>query len=193
MTGARQRSTPRASIAALAIGLALGQALGLAAPRDAHAQATCNVNNQASCQLGGTAATAVNITISPVIWMSLSNGAVALGTATAAQFTAGFGTPFALPITVRANIPWSVSLAALSPTWTGTPLTAWQLKPASDLEWSLAVAGPYTALAVTPATLGTGSMTAGTVIPLFLRPRYSWANDVPGSYSLPLQFTITAP
>ena len=66
-------------------------------------------------------------------------------------------------------------------------------KPAADLQWGLSATGPFTDLATATATLGTGAATAGQAINLYVRARYSWTADTPGSYSLPVQLTITAP
>jgi hypothetical protein len=170
----------------------MGAALLLLAPftASARAQGNCNVNNQAACEVGGTASFALTITIVSAVSIAIPSGSVAL---TAADFTSGFGAPIAVPVTVRANQSWSVSLSASSALWTGSPLTARQDKPAADLQWALAPGGPFTDLGLTPQTISTGPGTSGTVVGLQLRPRYGWTLDVPGSYSLPLQLTITAP
>lgn len=157
------------------------------------AQGNCNVNREGVCQVGATAAYALNVTITSVVRLSLPNSAIALGTATPAEFTAGFGTPVEVPLSIRANTGWAISIAALSPVWSASPASAWQAKPVSDLSWGASPVGPFTNMSVAPSTIQSGGATANSVIPLYLRSRYGWATDSPGSYSLPLQITITAP
>jgi hypothetical protein len=164
---------------------------GLAPP--AAAQGSCNVNREGACVVGGTAAEAIVVTITPVVRLSLPTSAISLGTATPAEFTSGVSTPVELQLSVRANTGWAISLAAIGAVWTASPATAWQSKPTADLGWANSAAGPFTDMGVAPATVQAGGPTAGTVIPLFLRTRYAWASDAPGSYSLPLQITIAAP
>ncbi len=173
----------------------VGASLLLLAPfaASARAQGNCSVNNQAACVVGGTASFALTITIVSAVRMSIPTGAVALGAATAADFTSGFGAPIAVPVTVRANQSWSVSLSASSALWTGSPLAARQDKPAADLQWALAPGGPFADLGLVPQTISAGPPTSGTIVGLQLRARYGWTLDVPGFYSLPLQLTITAP
>jgi hypothetical protein len=171
--------------------IALLALAGSAAPLAA--QGNCNVNREGACVVGATAAYALNVTITSVVRLSLLNSAIALGTATPAEFTAGFGTPVEVALSIRANSGWSISIAALSPVWSASPATAWQTKPVSDLSWGASPVGPFVDMSGAPATIQSGGATANTVIPLYLRARYGWANDSPGSYSLPLQITITAP
>lgn len=166
--------------------------MALAAPR-AGAQGTCNVNNRATCQVGGTAAYGMNVTIPRVVRLSLPATPVLLGAADAAAFTAGFGAAVLVPLTLRANTGWSLTLAATSPQFTGTGPAARADKPATDLQWSVAAGGPFASLSTTGVGIATGTATAGQTVTLHLRSLYSWTLDTPGAYSLPLQLTITAP
>lgn len=169
-----------------------GILLALAAPA-AGAQGTCNVNNRATCIVGGTAAYGMNVTIPRVVRISLPATPILLGAADPAAFTAGFGAAVLVPLTIRANTGWSLTLAATSPLFTGTGPAARTDKPASDLQWSLTAAGPFTGLTTTGVGIATGTATAGQTVTLHLRALYAWTLDTPGSYSLPLQLTITAP
>lgn len=173
--------------------VALGVSLVAAPVADAEAQGNCNVNNRNSCQVGGTATYGMNLTISTVVRLQIPGSPIALGTATAAEFAAGFGTPLSVPVNVRANRSWTVTLRGTSATWTGTGPRARLNKPVGDLQWGTAAGGPFTNLSTTAVTLGAGGATAGQPINLHLRTRYTWTLDGPGSYSLPLQLTITAP
>jgi hypothetical protein len=170
----------------------LALALGLGAS-GASAQGSCTVNNRSTCELGGTAAYGMNITIPRVVRLSVPSNPIALGVASPAAFTAGFSTPVLVSLNVRANSGWNITLAATSGTFTGTGPLARTNKPASDLQWGLAAGGPFTAMSTTATTLATGTATAGQVVTLHLRSAYAWTLDTPGAYSLPLQLTITAP
>lgn len=193
MSGRGSPASPRPAVrAARRLGGGLCVLLALAWG-DAGAQGSCSVNNRASCQVGNDAATAINLTISRVALIAIDAPTVLLGTATATDFQAGFGPVVTVPITIRANVPWSVAIRALSGQWTATPGSAWQAKPSTNLGWALVVSGPFTGMTTTAVTIGTGSATAGSVIPLRLRPSYAFVSDAPGSYSLPLQLTLSAP
>jgi hypothetical protein len=173
-------------------GLLAGALLAVLAP-PASAQGTCNVNFRAACQVGGTAAYGMNVTIPRVVRLSLPANPIVLGAADAAAFTAGFGTAVLVPLTLRANTGWSLTLAATSPLLTGTGPAARTDKPASDLQWSVAAGGPFTGLGTVGTGIATGTATAGQTVTLYLRSLYAWTLDTPGSYSLPLVLTITAP
>jgi hypothetical protein len=172
----------------LALRAGLGS-LWLAAASPLVAQGSCTVNNRNNCVLGASAAYAMNLTVTTVVRLQIPSATVALGTATAAEFTAGFGTPILTPVTVRANRSWTVTFRS----WTATGPNARPNKPVADLQWGTAASGPFTNLSATQVTLGTGAATAGTTVNLYLRPRYAFVLDGPGAYSLPLQLTITAP
>jgi hypothetical protein len=164
----------------------------LADPR-LQAQGNCSVNNRNNCVLGGTAGYGMNLTVTTVVRLQVPSATVALGTATAAEFNAGFANPILAPVTVRANRSWTVTLRSTAATWTGTGPVARTSKPVGDLQWGTAAGGPFTNLSTTNVTLGTGAATGGTTVNLYLRTRYTWTLDTPGAYSLPLQLTITAP
>ncbi len=189
MTG-RPVSARAVRVRALAALLAAGLAL---AAGPAGAQGTCNVNFRASCNVGASATAAMNLTIPAVVRLSAPAATLALPAATATEFTAGFGTALSVPLTLRANTTWSVTLRATAATWTGTGPLARTNKPAADLQWGLAAAGPFTDVTTGGTGISAGAATAGQTIPLHLRVRYAWTLDRPGSYSLPLQLTITAP
>lgn len=165
---------------------------GLAA-NSAAAQGNCNVNKTGACQVGGTATFAMTLTISAVVRLTFPSAIIALGTATSAEFSAGFGTAISVPVTVQANTGWAIAVSGPVSLWTATPVTARQNKPIGDLQWATTAGGPYSNLSGAPASIRAGGATALTVVPLTLRSRYAFNLDFPGSYSLPVLFTITAP
>jgi hypothetical protein len=98
-------------------------------------------------------------------------------------------------ITVRANRTWTLSVMGNSATWAFTSAggTTDPGKAVGDLGWSTTGSAPYTALTTSTATVSTGSATNSTVIPMSYQTSYDLTTDVPGSYSMGLTFTISAP
>lgn len=183
----RVRLVSRRGIVALAALLS-----GLAAS-NAAAQGNCNVNKPGACQVGGTATFAMTLTISAVVRLTFPSATIGLGTATSAEFASGFGAAISVPVTVQANTGWALAVSGPVSLWTASPVTARQNKPIGDLQWATTAGGPYSNLSGAPASIRAGGATALTVVPLFLRSRYAFNLDFPGSYSLPVLFTITAP
>ena len=190
MSHLQNASLPPAPRGALSLLLVL--ALMSAAP--AAAQETCQRNGAGSCTAGNTAAISLNVTITRAIRMSLGSSAISLTAPGASEFDAGFGQTAAPILQIKSNAPFSVSIRSTQPLWTASPTPARNNKPASDLQWAVAVGGPFTDLTTLGATIITGAAgTAGTVIPLQFRVKYAWLLDTTGSYSLPLQLTLTSP
>jgi hypothetical protein len=159
----------------------------------ARAQVNCTLNNISTCTAGGTAATAITITISTVARLTSPTGTLTLPQPNVTQFEAGVGNPLSVALNVRANTSWALTIRAGSATWTGSPASAWQTKPVGDLEWATTSGGPYTAMTTTPVALANGSASASAAPPLFLRGRFNWAQDRPGNYSIPVQIILTSP
>ena len=177
----------------LALAASLAALTGFVAMAPASAQGTCQVNNQATCTAGGDAAHAITVTISVATRLSVPLATVAVPGPTSANYEVGFGTAVSVPLTVWANSSWAISFSVAAPLWTGTPGTARQNKPAADLQWGTTSAGPFTDATTTPVSIQTGAPIGGGVVPLFLRARFQWELDAPGSYEIPVQLTITAP
>lgn len=178
----------------LARGLALLLVLGaVVGPARLSAQGSCFVNNQATCTAGGDAANAITVTITVATRLSVPLTTVSVPGPTAANYEVGFGAAVNVPLTVSSNSSWAISLSVANPLWTATPGTARQNKPAADLQWATASAGPFTDATTTPVSVFAGAPVGGGVSPLFLRARFEWAVDTPGNYEIPVQLTITAP
>ena len=167
--------------------------LGGLTPRTAGAQGNCNVNKENACQVGGTATFGMTLTVSAIVRLTFPSSTIGLGTATAAEFAAGFSNAISIPVSLQANTGWAVSISGPVAVWSAIPPTARQNKPIGDLQWATSAGGPFTNLSGAPVSIRAGGATAITIFPLFLRSRYSFLLDVPGSYSLPVQFTVTAP
>ena len=95
---------------------------------------------------------------------------------------------------MRANTPWSLTIRASAATWTGVGVDARANRPAADLQRATVVGGPYSDMTTLAFNLFSGApATAGTNLTLFFRARYQWLLDTPGTYTLPLELTISAP
>ena len=81
-------------------------------------------------------------------------------------------------------------------TFTATGSLARANKPVSDIRWSEVNSGVDTGLSTTAATITSGSAGAATgsnVKTLYWWTTLSWTGDPPGSYSMPITLTLTAP
>jgi hypothetical protein len=186
-------SPTRASALANAV-LATSLVALLLAPRGVPAQGTCTRNGQGTCMIGDDATHAIRITITQAIRLESSAVAVALVAPSGLDYDAGFGLTVGPVLTMKANVSWTVTLRATQALWTASPAPARADKPVTDLQWGVAAAGPFTDLTTSATTIATGAAgTNGTSIPLHFRVKYAWLLDSPGTYSIPLQLTVTAP
>lgn len=156
-------------------------------------QGVCTVNNQASCTVGGDATHSITITITNTARLSSPVSTVVLTQPTTTSFVNGFGVPVLVQLPVRSNVNWTVGINAGATLWNASPGSAWQTKPAGDLQWGLSSGGTFFDVTTTPVTVASGLATGTATVGLYLRVRFLWTSDVPGSYSLPVQFTLTAP
>jgi len=93
--------------------------------------------------------------------------------------------------TVSANRAYKVQISAGGATFTGGAY----LKPAGDLLWSNTNGSGYVSLSQTPADMvaaGTPT-TASAPVTVYYSTKYSLANDIPGTYSIDVKFTLVAP
>jgi len=148
---------------------------------------TCNTTNTAS------------VTVGALVKLGMSSAATALTNPTADDVDAGSVLQNAGPsFTIKANRSWTLKIKSQNPTnWTYVGSDA-GVKPIGDLAWSTAAAGPYAAITNTDASFTSGaSASNGTAAQAFFRT--SWLSDftsasnAPGTYSLPIVFTLTAP
>lgn len=171
-----------------------GMVLALFAPGAVEGQTLCEVNNQATCTIQDPTMT-ITLTISRAARLSVSGTTLSLPVPSAFGVEGAPGVPAVYPVTIQSNTNWTLGLQTTGALWTGTPIsTARQNKPATDLQWNNpAVNGTYTNVSPTTAGIASGTATAGTVVNLNLRVRYSFLLDLPGTYTLPLQLLLTAP
>ena len=170
-------------LAAMVLGTALGSS-------QANAQCagvnSCNTTNTAS------------VTVGALVSLGMSSSTTALTAPTGAQVDAGATIADAGPtFTVKANRSWTLNLKSLNATdWTYVGSDG-GVKPISHLTWADAVAGTFVAITASDAVMATGARTAGTAKAIFFQTAWTGgfgaASNAPGVYSLPIQFTLSAP
>ena len=161
-----------------------------AAGVSAEAQVSCLAIGASTCDVPGFT---ISITVTQASRLVISGPTVTMPNPTDVELVAGFGLPGSLAYQVRANSPWTLTVRGASATWTGTPASARQNKPVSDLQWATAPGGPFTDMTQVAANFASGTATAGSYQSLFLRPKLGFALDLAGSYSIELLLTITSP
>ncbi len=172
----------------------LGTLVSLTLAPAARAQGNCSTWGAAECTLGNSATYGITITVTRAARLELSATSIALATPGSAEFDAGFGQTTGPTLTVKANAAYTVTIRSTQATWTASPAPARANKPVGELLWSNSAAGPFVAMTTTNATLRTGAAaTAGTAAPIYFRVVYNWLLDRPGTYSLPVQLTVTSP
>lgn len=157
------------------------------------AQGTCQVNGVATCNVGGTATYGISVTVTPAIRLTVSSSTVTIPAPDDASYIATFTTGSAIAYNIRANSAWTLSISSSATFWTAAPAEARQDKPTSDLQWSTTIGGTYADVSGTLATVNSGTATANLFASVFVRAKLAWLLDRPGTYQIPVVFTITAP
>lgn len=174
-------------------------ALGLAArPAAARAQWSCPSVATAAQTCTFTPSVAMTVdNFSTVRITGLTGSTLPLRTRTLSgtDYVAGYIDAAAVTVRVWANRSWTATFTASAPT--GTPT-----KSVNQFSWVRAASCPatgHTALAAGIANAifasGTGAATpnAGSPQVLCFRTALSWTGDTPGTVTLPLSFTVSAP
>jgi hypothetical protein len=173
----------RSLLAAMVLGTAIGAS-------QANAQCsgnlgTCNTTNTASVSVGA------------LVKLGMSSATTTLTNPTADDLG---GPPIAdngPTFTIKANRSWTLKIKTSAATWAYVGSNS-GVKSISDLKWSLTSGGTFVAITGTDATFTSGgSSTNGASAQAFFQT--SWLSDftdasnAPGTYSLPIVFTLTAP
>jgi hypothetical protein len=160
----------------------------------ARSGAQCS-GNAGSCNTTNTA----SVTIGALVKLGMSATTTSLTSPTADQVDLGATISDAGPtFTVKANRSWTLNIrSGNAASWTYVGANS-GVKPISDLTWANAVAGTYAAITASDAVFTAGaSASAGTAAAAFFKTSYpagfTNAANAPGSYSLPIIFTLTAP
>jgi hypothetical protein len=172
-------------LAAMVLGTALGSS-------QADAQGCVGIG---SCNATNTA----SVIVPSLIKLGMSSATTTLTPPDANQIEAGATIYDAGPtFSIKSNRSWTLRIkTTATPNWTYAGSEG-GVKPISDLTWSNAVAGTYAAITTADADVAVGatSTNSGTAEVHF---RTLWTNDftsfgnAPGTYSLPIVFTLSAP
>jgi hypothetical protein len=159
--------------------------LGALAPRSGLSQSPCfspNTSNSCSLQVTGT------VKLNSVATLSINSSNTTLTAPKATDFGAPAGVTSAGPtVTVLSNGAYALSTSA--PTnWSGPSGTS---KPSSDLTISVND-GAFVALGQL-AHPSFGTAAAGTPYIVKYNTKYNWTTDKPGTYTLTVSYTLTAP
>lgn len=131
----------------------------------------------------------VRMRVVPTVRLELLSDPTSLGNPTAADFTVGYKDATGPTLTVRANSSYQVDVVKESP----APTFGTTSKPASDLLWGTAP-GTYPYHVGTSAMLTSGGATAGSApVTIYYRTLWSFANDPPGTYTIGVMYTVSAP
>jgi len=169
-------------------------ALLVAAPLAASAQVSCTYNGtNGNCQTASNNTNVIRLTVTAATRLSMASTTITLPVPSATDFESGVGTGIGFDLVMKANVPWTLTFRALNATWTGTGSFARLDRPVGDLQRATALAGPYVDVVTTSTTLSTGAASAGTNLTMYFRAKYAWLLDGPGTYTLPLELTITSP
>lgn len=166
-----------------------GAAASIVALYASHAAAQCTAGGiPSSCTqtrtLQFTALHAVRVTVAPTSF-SFS--------VTPSDYNQGYTEALGHAVTVLANAPWTLAISSTSATWNAVGAGARAAKPRSDLRWDTAITGPYTPMTGTAVTIASGNPTNGTLVNVWYHILWAWNLDTPGTYTLPVVLTITAP
>jgi hypothetical protein len=148
-----------------------------------------------------TVANTHSVTVPTLLRLALSAAPTTGSTPTATNLTApdtiamnaGFQADQGPTANVKANRPWTLSVVGASATWSYAGALTNPNKAASDLKWDTNAGGTFTNNMGATAALATGNGTASTNASIFYRTTYSYTADVPGTYTLVVNFTLTAP
>ena len=158
------------------------------------ANAQCS-GNAGSCNTTNTASVSVNA----LVKLGMGAAATSLTSPTADQVEVGANIADAGPsFTIKANRSWTLNIKTTNASgWTYVGSNGGS-KPASDLTWSNAVAGSFVGISTTDALFTSGaSATNGAAAQVFFKTvwaaGFTQPSNAPGTYSLPVVFTLSAP
>lgn len=175
----------RTLLAAMVLGTAIGAS---------QANAQCS-GNAGTCNTTNTA----SVTVGALVKLGMSSATTTLTNPSADNVDVGAVLADAGPsFTIKANRSWTLKIKSQNPidwTYSGTNSG---VKPIGDLAWSTAVNGTFAAITGSDATFASGAGASnGTAAAAFFRTTwvadFTSASNAPGSYSLPIVFTLTAP
>jgi len=148
---------------------------------------SCNTTNVAS------------VTVNALVKLGMGASTTSLTSPTADQVEVGATIADAGPsFTIKANRSWTLNIKTSNASlWTYVGSNS-GTKPISDLTWSNAVAGSYVGIGSSDALFLSGAAaTNGTAAQAFFKTvwaaGFTQPSNAPGTYSLPVVFTLSAP
>lgn len=158
------------------------------------AGAQCS-GNAGSCNTTNTASVSVNA----LVKLGMGSATTTLTSPTADQVEVGATIADAGPsFTIKANRSWTLNIKTTNAaSWTYVGSLGGN-KPVSDLTWSNAAAGTFVGISTTDAVFLSGaSASNGAPAQAFFRTvwaaGFTQPSNAPGTYSLPVVFTLSAP
>ena len=158
------------------------------------ANAQCS-SNSGSCNTTNTA----SVTMNALVKLDMLTTTTSLTSPSVAQVEAGALIADAGPsFTIKANRSWTLNIKTTNASlWTYAG-TLGGTKPISDLNWSNAVGGTYVGIGSSDAVFLSGAgPTNGLAAQAFFKTvwaaGFTQPSNAPGTYSLPIVFTLSAP
>ena len=213
LNNALRVSSPRTRLGITALAL-LGMAL---VPGRSFAQ-TCQATAPSGAPTCNTVLNA-SATVAHLLQLTVTGGAqttLAPPVVTSYDSSAAAGSPDAYPVgatgpvlTVKANRGWQLNIKAQNAYFTFTKDATYGLcrpgdatgtctasssaplgKIAADLAWSLNAATSFAGLTTTSATVSSNATGSSATNTIYFRTKWLYASDVPGTYVLPVVYTV---
>lgn len=152
---------------------------------------SCNASSEA---LSGSCS--FNATLSAIIpfmaRLSSSTSTTSLGVLDNAALSSGSTVTTGPTVSAVANFAWSVSVKAGAADWSFVGTVTDPHKSSEDLRWRIAD-GPLTAISTTGAQVISGAAGIAATATLTFSTLWPWSSSPPGTYTLPVTLTLTAP
>src|SRR2546422_11419594 len=104
-----------------------------------------------------------------------------------------YTTLFRSTATVKSNRAWSLKISGATATWGSSGLGARANKPVGDLAWSVTGGAPFNALTTSATNIASAGGTSGTASTVAYRTAWDYTPATPGSFTMDVVFTATAP
>jgi len=140
--------------------------------------------------------TYVTVTAPSIFKLTINDTSTAVTAPVEADFDNGYqDVASAVTATVKSNRPYTLKIKGGAATWTGSG-GARANKPVGDLLWGT-VSPAATALSTTDANIGspstTGNNGSSPAATVNYRILWGYTDDTPGTYTIPVVFTLTSP
>ena len=152
---------------------------------------SCNASSEGLS--GGCSFNATLTAIIPFMArLSSSTSTTSLGVLDNAALSSGTTVTTGPTVSAVANFAWSVSVKAGAASWSYDGTASDPQKPAADLRWRIAD-GALTAISTTGAQVLSGAAGTSASATLTFSTLWPWLSSPPGTYTLPVTLTLTAP